>query len=1055
MKSDLRRRKETLFKQVESKVSFPEVETEVLDFWRSERVFEKSLSLREGSPRFTFYEGPPTANNKPGLHHVWARVFKDVFCRYKTMRGFSVPRKGGWDCHGLPVEVEVEKSLGITSKDEIEEFGVEEFNRRCRDSVHQYVIDWERLTERIGFWLDTENAYWTMSDDYVESVWWQLGQMWDAGLLYEDFKVVPYCPRCGTALSSAEVAQGYQDVEDLTAYVKFPLTSEPEVSLIVWTTTPWTLVSNVGVAVHPDATYIKAAASGENYIVAKSLAQSVLGDDFEVLDEFRGVDLSGDYIRPFDYLPEEDPPAYSVVHANFVTMDEGTGLVHLAPAFGEIDREVGREFGLPAPNPVDAKGRFTTGPHAGTLVRDANEALVEELRNSGRLFKTQLYSHSYPHCWRCATPLIYWAKSSWYIKTTSLKERMIAENSQIGWHPPHIRDGRFGDWLEKNIDWSLSRDRYWGTPLPIWKCSRGHTTFVRSRTELSELSGQNCLQIDPHRPYIDKVEVTCPDCGGAARRVKPVLDAWFDSGSMPAAQWGYPYRDDSTANFDAAFPADFICEAIDQTRGWFYSLLAVSTLVFDSTPYRNVLCLGHIVDAEGKKMSKSLGNIIDPWTILESRGADPLRWFFFSSGSPWTPSRVSTEAIDKSTSNFLLTLWNAYSFFVTYALADGWEPGQSPAVEDRPSLDEWILARLTATQIAVSDAMDSFDALNATKALTSFVSDLSNWYVRRSRRRFWSARSQERGDALSKESAYQTLHRCLVVTSQLLAPLCPFVADAIWRNLSGPDSVHLSDWPNPDHHLRRPALEAGVEVARKIVGLGRAARTESKVRTRQPLSRAIVVVPESDRSQLTEELVATIAEELNVDRIEFAATMARLVDVEVKPDFRALGPRLGEKVQALAGVLAKSDMDSLASQVESGQRVVVEVDGEAVSLSPDELAIRRAPREGFAVVSERDYCVALDLEVNSSLRMRGTARELTHAIQGLRKSAGLDVSDRIRLWLIAEAGSEAMAVIEQAAADIATELLAVELQIAEPPTDSVRAEYEINGDVIEAGLITA
>lgn len=1047
-----------MFKQVEPGVSFPEVETEVLDFWRSEQVFEKSLSLRAGSPRFTFYEGPPTANNKPGLHHVWARVFKDVFCRYKTMRGFSVPRKGGWDCHGLPVEVEVEKSLGITSKQEIEEFGVEDFNRRCRDSVRQYVVDWERLTERIGFWLDTENAYWTMSDDYVESVWWQLGQMWDAGLLYDDFKVVPYCPRCGTALSSAEVAQGYQDVEDLSAFVKFPLVADPEVSLIVWTTTPWTLVSNVGVAVHPDETYIKAEVDGESYIVAKSLAPSVLGEDFQTLDEFRGADLSGTYIRPFDYLTEEHAPAYSVVHATFVTMDEGTGLVHLAPAFGEIDREVGREYGLPAPNPVDAEGRFATGPHAGKFVRDANEALVEELKDSGRLYKAQRYTHSYPHCWRCATPLIYWAKSSWYIRTTSRKDRMIEENRQIGWHPPHIRDGRFGDWLENNIDWSLSRDRYWGTPLPIWQCAEGHATFVKSRTELSELSGQDCHQIDPHRPYIDKVEITCPHCGSTARRVKPVLDAWFDSGSMPAAQWGYPYGDASETNFDAAFPADFICEAIDQTRGWFYSLLAVSTLVFDSASYRNVLCLGHIVDAEGKKMSKSIGNIIDPWTILDSRGADPLRWFFFSSGSPWTPSRVSTDAIDKSTSNFLLTLWNTYSFFVTYALADGWEPGQAPQVEDRPSLDEWILARLTATQIAVSDAMDSFDALNATKALAAFVGDLSNWYVRRSRRRFWSARSQEPGDTLSKESAYQTLHRCLVVTSQLLAPFCPFVADALWLNLAGPESVHLSDWPEPDHHLRRPALEAGVEVARKIVGLGRAARTESKVRTRQPLARAIVVAPEDDRSQLTDELTSTITEELNVDRIEFAPTMAQLVDVEVKPDFRALGPRLGKKVQALAGVLAKADSESRASQasqVEAGHHVVVEVDGETVSLSPDELEVRRAPREGFAVISEQDYCVALDLEINASLRMRGTERELTHAIQGLRKSAGLDVSDRIRLWLMATAGSEAEAVIEQAAEEIASELLAVEFQIGNPSSESVRAEFEVNGDIIEVGLIRA
>lgn len=1050
-------RKLTLFKPVDSRVSFPEIEKETLERWRSENVFKRSLDLRAGARQFTFYEGPPTANNKPGLHHVWARVFKDVFCRYKTMRGYYVPRKGGWDCHGLPVEVEVEKTLGIESKKEIEAFGVEKFNARCRESVKQYVTEWERLTERIGFWLDTENAYWTMSEEFVESVWWQLGEIWDQGLLYEDLKVVPYCPRCGTALSSAEVAQGYQEIEDLAAVVKFPLENERETSLLVWTTTPWTLISNVAVAVHPDATYLKVRSDSENLIVAKALARSVLGDKIEILEEFRGSQLKGKYLRPFDHLKREEPPAYTVVHANFVTMDEGTGLVHLAPAFGEIDREVAREYSLPAPNPVDAEGRFNTGPYAGMNVRDANSPLVADLERSGRLFASQKYLHSYPHCWRCATPLIYWSKSSWYIKTTSRKNRMIEENRQINWHPPHIRDGRFGDWLEHNIDWSLSRDRYWGTPLPIWRCSNGHMTFVKSRSQLSQLAKQDLSHLDPHRPYIDKIEFDCPECDQRSSRVDPVLDAWFDSGAMPAAQWGYPAVEGSSEKLDSAFPADFICEAIDQTRGWFYSLLAVSTLVFDSASYRNVLCLGHIVDADGRKMSKSIGNVIDPWTILESHGADPLRWFFFSGGSPWTPSRVSVDSIQKSTSNFLLTLWNTYSFFVTYALADGWEPNTSVIpVTERPLLDQWILARLTATQVAVTDCMDSFDALNATKALAAFIDDLSNWYVRRNRRRFWSVRTQEGNTQLSdKEAAYQTLYQCLVTSVQLLAPFCPFISDSIWRNLGHDKSIHLSDWPEPVDHLRRPSLEEGVDVTRKLVSLGRSARAEAKLRIRQPLRRAIIVIPDAKKDLLRAELITTIADELNVDEIQFAQNVSELVDVEIKPDYRALGPRLGARVQRLAQALNNSDTSTLASQISDGRHIELEIEGELIQLSPEELEIRRSPREGFALVNEQDYCVALDLEIDSVLRKRGCARELIHAIQGLRRDAGLEVSDRVLLWLNPTPDGNLAQIVDEYRDEICSELLASEIHCGPINSDLHADKLSIDDETIEVALIRA
>lgn len=1056
-----------MFEPVDARVDFPSLESETLERWQADSVFSASLTQREAAPRFTFYEGPPTANNKPGLHHVWARIFKDVFCRFKTMRGFLVERKGGWDCHGLPVELEIEKELGISSKDEIEAFGVEEFNSLCRESVRRYVSDWEELTRRIGFWIDTENAYWTMSDEYVESVWWHLGRMWDADLLYEDAKVVPYCPRCGTALSSHEVAQGYEEIEDLSAYVKFPLVGEEATSLLVWTTTPWTLVSNVAVAAHPEATYVKVAVEGENLVLAKALLAEVFGENPpQVVAEFPGSDLSGSYERPFTYIEAEPTPAYTVVHADFVTMDEGTGLVHLAPAFGEIDREVGREYGLPAPNPVNAEGRFDgrVGEHAGVPVRDANAGLVEELRASGRLFRAEPYTHSYPHCWRCSTPLIYWAKSSWYVKTTSRRDRMIEENQRIGWHPAHIRDGRFGDWLANNIDWSLSRDRYWGTPLPIWQCENGHSTFVRSRSELGELAGRDLSALDPHRPFIDEISFDCPQCQGEsaakASRIAPVIDAWFDSGSMPAAQWGYPRGDASAEEFDRAYPADFICEAIDQTRGWFYSLLAVSTLTFDQASYKNVLCLGHIVDSDGKKMSKSLGNIIDPWTILDRIGADPLRWFFFSSGSPWTSSRVSVDAVEKSISGFLLTFWNTYSFFVTYANADSWSPGDGDQVplNERPLLDQWALARLTATQSEVTEAMESYDALSATRALSTFISDLSNWYVRRSRRRFWAAREAGRaGGGVEKEAAYQTLYECLVTASTLLAPFCPFISDAIHRNLV-PDggSVHLADWPEIDPGRRQPGLEDGVEAARKIVSLGRAARTESKVRIRQPLGRALLVIPDGLTALIGDELEAVIREELNVDHLEPASTLADLVEVEVRPDFAKLGPRLGKQVQAVGTALAEASSGDLASEIEAGRRVEIEVEGETISLAPDELEVRRAPREGFAVVSEAGFGVALDLEIDERLRLRGIARELTHTLQGFRKSSGLDVADRIRLGLIAPAGGSIEAAIRAHGDEIADELLATSLAASSLEDESAsRATFEIDGETVTATLAVA
>jgi len=1073
-----------LFDPVSPSVNFKELEERILDSWKRNGVVEEALAEKEDRPRFVFYEGPPTANNRPGLHHVWARVFKDIYCRYKTMRGFFVPRKAGWDCHGLPVELEIEKELGIERKAEIETFGIDRFNAKCRESVQRYVVDWEALTERIGFWLDVESAYWTMHNDYIESVWWQLGRVWDKGLLYKDTKVVPYCPRCGTALSSHEVAQGYQEIEDPSVYVRFPMIEgmgAGSASLLVWTTTPWTLVSNVAVAAHPTERYVEVEYLGERLILAEARLAAVFKDAIDncrVLASFAGSELAGRYERPFDYLePETSEAAYTVVHDDFVTMEEGTGLVHLAPAFGEIDREVGKRYGLGAPNPVDAEGKFDARVKEleGIPVRSANTALIEKLDRSGRLFRSETYRHSYPHCWRCNTPLIYWSTATWYIRTTQYRSAMLEENSRIGWHPEHIRDGRFGDWLANNVDWSLSRDRYWGTPLPIWTCDKGHATFVDSKAKLAELAGRDLGDLDLHRPYVDEITIECPQCPpndrSLAQREQAVLDAWFDSGAMPAAQFAYPYTPDSSERFEKNFPADFIAEGIDQTRGWFYSLLAISTLVFGRSSYKNVLCLGHIVDAEGRKMSKRLGNVIDPWTILDKQGADALRWYFVSSGSPWVSSRVSMEAIEKSTSQFLLTLWNTYSFFVTYARADRFDgSGDPPPLSERPLLDRWILSRLSQTVTDVTEALESYDALTASRKLEAFVKDVSNWYVRRSRRRFWSARSAV--SEKDKEAAYHTLLEVLVTVARLLAPICPFVSEEIYLNLSlsvegKPRSVHLDNWPEPCVEAVDNDLEKAVATVRRLVTLGRAARTQARIKIRQPLRRALLSVPWTNADSPSErslqkthavfsELLDSLKEELNVDSIEWAdpASMRAMVDIRLKPNYKSVGPKLGKAAKALPEALASIDAREAAAHLERGQTVSVNVGGTVVELDSEDLIVERVSPKEFAVAMEGDFGVALDTRVDDELRARGLLRELTHKLQDLRKQARLEVSDRIDLWLVAPHDERLAAVIKGNAAEIASELLAVSLIEETPPEGDVaiKKEIELDGSSVIAGL---
>jgi len=837
-------------------VDLPALERAVIESWRESKVFQRSIDATASGPAWTFYEGPPTANGMPGTHHVEARVFKDVFPRFRTMKGYHVPRRAGWDCHGLPVELAVEKELGFTGKPDIEAYGIAEFNEKCRENVQRHVDAFEAMSERMGYWADYEHAYWTMTPDYVESVWWALKQIFDKGLLVEDYRVAPYCPRCGTGLSDHEVAQGYEDVTDPSVYVRFPLTSGPwagKADLLVWTTTPWTLVSNTAVAVHPDVSYIVALADEGAFVVAEDLAESVLGDTFQIAARYSGRELERwHYQRPFEIVPLEG--ANFVLLADYVTTTDGTGLVHQAPAFGAEDLANCRAYDLPVVKPITDDGHFESGlPMVGSLFfKDADEPLVADLRARGLLFRHVPYTHSYPHCWRCHTPLMYYALPAWYIRTTAIKDRLLAENEATNWFPATIKNGRYGDWLNNNIDWSLSRDRFWGTPLPVWRNDEDPSRMicVGSLAELRELSGVELD--DPHRPFVDDVTFTRPGESGTYRRVPQVIDAWFDSGSMPFAQFGAPYRNADEAR--AAYPADFICEAIDQTRGWFYSLMAVGTLVFDQSSYRNVVCLGHILAEDGRKMSKHLGNILEPISLMDQHGADALRWFMACTGSPWSARRVGHKVLEEIASKVIRTYWSVASFQSLYARANEWTPGTDG---ERTLLDRWALAEAHRVAAEVDAALESFDTARAGKVLGGYVDDLSNWYVRRSRRRFWA------GDP----AALSTLHACLDVLTRLLAPLVPFVTERVWGALfastGAVDSVHLAAWPEADRSLIDETLSEQVALVRRLVELGRSARADSKMKTRQPLAQALIsapgwaTLPEELRDQVRDELTSS------------------------------------------------------------------------------------------------------------------------------------------------------------------------------------------------------
>src|SRR5215210_4169053 len=996
------------FEQVRSQVNFPRLEGEILQLWERIGAFEKSVERRPEDNPFVFYEGPPTANGRPGFHHALARAFKDLIPRYKTMQGYRVERKGGWDCHGLPVELEVEKELGLSGKNDVERYGVEEFNRLCRESVFRYVEDWREMSARLGFWIDMEHAYWTLENSYIESVWWALKELYDHDLLYEGYKVTAHCPRDQTSLSSAEVAMGYETVTDPSIYVELPLVDKEDTSLLIWTTTPWTLISNTAVAANPDVEYATVqlgGADGERLILARDLLEKVLGDvDHEVLSTTKGRDLEGKkYSRPFDYVPvERNENLFTVVLGDYVTTTEGTGLVHTAPAYGEDDARTGRRYGLPTLHPVKPDGAFDerVGPFAGVFVKEADSGLVEELREKGLLFRAEEYEHSYPHCWRCGTPLLYYAKKAWYARTTAKIDELLQENENINWVPEHIKWGRFGDWLRNNVDWALSRERYWGTPLPIWRCESGHTTVVGSVEELRERA-LNDVPDDLHRPYVDEVKIRCEACGEEATRVLEVLDAWFDSGSMPFAQKHYPFE--AGEEFRREFPADFICEAVDQTRGWFYSLLATSTMLFDRSSYKTCMVLGHVLDAEGKKMSKSRGNVIDPWDIFEKQGADALRWALYTATSPGNPRRFSQEQVDEAVRKYLLTLWNTYSFFVTYARIDGFDPQEDfVPPEQRSLMDRWALSELQLTAKTVTERLDAYDVTAAGRALGEFVDELSNWYVRRSRRRFWKGE-----DDLDKKAAHSTLYECLVGVAKLSAPFTPFISETLYQNLivntdqSAPESVHLAAWPEADEALVDEELSRRMEAARRVVALGRAARNAAAIKTRQPL-REVVVVPEAAEGapgfrQGLNSLEDIVLDELNVKELRFGEAEDVLA-YDLKPNLSVVGPKYGKLVPNLRRALAEAPPE-VGVRAAAGEEILVSVDEQEVVLVPEELLVEPKEKEGYALVREGSLAVALSTELDEELINEGLVRELIHKVQNLRREKGFEIEETISVTL--------------------------------------------------------
>ncbi len=1011
-----------------------ELEEQVLALWDEEGTFARSLELTaEGAP-FVFYEGPPTANGRPGVHHVLSRTLKDTFCRYQTMRGRSVSRIAGWDTHGLPVEVEAEKALGISGKPEIEKIGVERFTHVSREHIFTYKEEWEKLSRRIGFWLDYSRAYITCSPEYMESVWWAISRFHQEGLLYRGHKVVPYCPRCGTGLSSHEVALGYDEVTEPAVTVRFPVQGRPGEYLLAWTTTPWTLPGNVALAVSPMVAYVRARVGDEVYLLAERLADEVLGEGYEVLETMPGGALEGlRYEPPFPFLSRAmgEDRGWFVTTADFVTADEGTGIVHTAVMYGQDDYELGVRLGLPMHHLVDEEGRFTgeVTPWAGVFVKDADPQIIDDLKRTGRLWKAEPHVHTYPFCWRCQTPLLYYARESWYLRTTGVKEKLLANNAAVAWHPPEIGRGRMGEWLENNVDWALSRDRYWGTPLPVWVCDRSdaHIEVIGGYQELGERAGIETTDgFDPHKPFIDTLTWACGECGGTMRRTPEVIDAWFDSGSMPFAQWHYPFENEET--FQREFPADFIAEGVDQTRGWFYSLLAISTVLFDRGPYRNVVVNDLVLDADGVKMSKSRGNVVDPWEAVGEFGADALRYYMLAVSNPWLPKRHDSRAVGEVRRKFFGTLNATYRFFELYANLEGWTPGRTPPVEGRPVLDRWLLSRLDGLIEACRADLDAYQVTHAVRRVGEFVADdLSNWYVRRSRPRFWGTRTASRE---TMEAAFSTLAEALTTVCRLLAPMTPFATDWIHRQLTG-SSVHLERYPEPAGR-RDLGLEAEVELARTLAGLGRSAREAAGIRVRQPLRAMLAAVTGGEVEKLGPDVLEMVRDELNVREVRFVDDPSELVSLRAVPNFGVLGPEYGARAKEVAEALRGLDPEALAAWKRRGGPFELELSGQRLAVPAAAFEVAQEPRAGLAVQGEGGVVVGLATMLDDELRAEGTARELVNRIQRLRRDAGLKLDDRIRLGIFG--APEVASAAEAHREYIASEVLAVEVEVGpEPP----------------------
>jgi isoleucyl-tRNA synthetase len=988
------------FQEVKSSVNYPEMEERILQLWRERDVFQRSMSERAGGPQYVFHEGPPTANGRPGIHHVLARAFKDIFPRYKTMQGYHVLRRGGWDTHGLPVEIEVEKQLGLSGKQQIDAYGVAEFNQRCRASAMEYIKEWERVTERMAFWVDLDTAYVTFHNEYIESLWWILKQFWDKSLLFQGYKVVPYCPRCGTPLSSHELSLGYKEgTVDPSVYVKFKVRGAENEYLLAWTTTPWTLPGNVALAVGADVDYVTVRdVSGDLLTMAAELAPNVLRPGYELLRTLKGRDLVGIHYEPlYRFMPVEQDYCY-VVAADFVSTEEGTGIVHIAPAFGADDMEVGRKHNLPVIQTIQPDGGFKpeVTPWAGVFVKKADPAIQEELQGRGLLYKSGTYEHTYPFCWRCDSPLLYYAKETWYIRTSQFRDSLVQNNQMINWYPEHIKDGRFGNWLENNVDWALGRDRYWGTPLPIWKSDAPGSSYaecIGSVAELEQKVGRTLENPDLHRPYVDDLTWPAPD-GGVMRRVTEVADCWFDSGAMHVAQWHYPFE--NQALWEDQKQADYICEAIDQTRGWFYTLHATSTLLFDRPAYKNVICLGHILAEDGSKMSKSRGNMVNPWDVFNVHGVDATRWYMYTASPPGNSRRFSVNLVSETVRKFLNTLWNTYSFFVTYANLSEWRVevgGQRSEVgsETANLLDRWVLSELNRLVRDVTEAMDSYDVLGATRPVADFVDEVSNWYVRLNRRRFWE------GDA----SALATMHTVLVTVSKLLAPTAPFIAEELHQNLvanldpDAPTSVHLALWPQVDVVLIDEQLSADMALVQKVTSLGHAARQNANLKVRQPLEQVVVRVRAAAEVDALRRLQQFMLDELNVKSMVFVEASSDLVDVTVFPYPKQLGQKYGKGYPKIRQAISALDQFELAARFQAGETVEVVADGDSYAVAPEDVEVRSTPRTGYSVAEGSGYLVAVTTELTTALIQEGYARELVRRIQQLRKDAGLEISDRI------------------------------------------------------------